>query len=135
MGDKNSGFYANHHPGGCDWIQNTAFRNGTNFNMLGRLDDNRTDVDGTGHKLVNNLSYGSRRDLTAINPLKCDLSGNSFTVGLKLTDKDFVSLDESELTLPRQADGRLPLIQFMRPASSSPLPDAGRQQDPRPAGP
>ena len=26
--NKNSGFYANHHPGGSDWINNTAYRNG-----------------------------------------------------------------------------------------------------------
>ena len=26
--NKNSGFYANHHPGGLDWFNNTAFRNG-----------------------------------------------------------------------------------------------------------
>lgn len=135
VGNKASGFYANHHPGGCDWIHNTAFRNGTNFNMLGRLADNRTDIDGTGHKLVNNLSYGSRRDLTAINSAKCELSGNSFTLGLKLTDKDFISLDESELTLPRQAGGSLPAIQFMRPASGSPLIDSGIKLEPSAPGP
>src|SRR6266853_1005070 len=51
VGNKNSGFYSNHHPGGSDWISNTAYRNGTNFNMLCRLADNVTDVDGFGHKL------------------------------------------------------------------------------------
>ena len=64
--NKNSGFYANHHPGGCDWVNNSAYRNGANFNLQGRLADNRTEVDGHGHKLVNNLSYGSRRGLAAI---------------------------------------------------------------------
>lgn len=135
VGNKSSGFYANHHPGGCDWIHNTAFRNGSNFNMLGRLADNRTDVDGTDHKLVNNLSYSSRRDLTAINLAKCELSGNSFTLGLKLSDKDFVSLDESELTLPRQADCRLPAIQFLKPAAGSPLIDSGFKLEPFAPGP
>ena len=127
VGNKNSGFYANHHPGGCDWLNNSAFRNGTNFNMLGRLADNRTDVDGTGHTLLNNLSYGSRRDLTAIDLTKCELIGNSFTLGLKLSDKDFVSLDERELTQPRQPDGSLPVIKFLRPAEGSPLPESFRR--------
>jgi len=127
VGNKASGFYANHHPGGCDWMHNTAFRNGTNFNMLGRLADNRTDVDGSGHKLVNNLSYGSRRDLTAINRPKCELSGNSFTLDLKLTDKDFVSLDETQFTLPRQPDGKLPVSSWLRPAASSQLVGAGTE--------
>ena len=34
--NKANGFYANHQPGGIDWINNTAFRNGINFNMLSR---------------------------------------------------------------------------------------------------
>lgn len=127
VGSKNSGFYANHHPGGCDWLNNSAFRNGTNFNMLGRLADNRTDVDGTGHKLLNNLSHGSRRDLTEIDLTKCELIGNSFTLGLKLSDQDFFSLDETELTQPRQPDGSLPVITFLRPAEGSALPESFRR--------
>ena len=125
VGNKSSGFYANHHPGGCDWINNTAFKNGTNFNMLGRLADNRTDVDGCGHRLLNNLSYRSGRDIARINLPKCTLTGNSFTLGLKLSDKDFISLDESALLLPRQPDGSQPILNFMRPAPGSSLIDAG----------
>ena len=123
--NKNSGFYANHHPGGSDWLNNTAYRNGADFNLLGRLLDNRTDVSGVGHKLINNLSYGSRRELTAIEVSKCKLARNSFTLGLKLSDKDFLNLDEAELVQPRQPDGSLPVIQFLRPAAGSVLMDAG----------
>lgn len=114
VGDKNSGFYANHHPGGGDWLDNRAYRNGTNYNMLGRLLDNRTDIDGTGHKLINNLSHGTRRDLAAINKAECELSGNSFTQEMRLTDDDFLSLDETELLQPRQSNGDLPVIKFLR---------------------
>ena len=123
--NKNSGFYANHHPGGGDWLNNTAYRNGVDFNLLGRLSDNRTDVPGYGHKLINNLSYGSRRALTAIEASKCELAGNSFTLGLQLSDRDFVSLDEAGLVQARQPDGSLPLIQFLRPAAGSALLGAG----------
>lgn len=130
MGNKNSGFYANHHPGGCDWIQNTAYRNGVNFNLLGRLADNRTDVDGSGHQLLNNLSYGSRRDLASIDAAKCTLAGNSFTLGLKLQDKDFVRLDEKQLFGPRKADGSLPAIDLLRPAAGSPLIAGGVENGP-----
>ena len=115
FGNKNSGFYANHHPGGCDWLNNSAFRNGANFNMLGRLGDNRTDIDGVGHVLRNNLSYGGRRDLTRMNAEKCTAENNSFTLELKLTEKDFVSLDTSELFGPRGKDGALPEINCLRP--------------------
>jgi hypothetical protein len=125
VGNKVNGFYANHHPGGCDWVNNTAYRNGTNYNMLGRLADNRTDVDGTGHKLLNNLSYGSKRDLIRIDAAKCELAGNSFTLGLKLTRKDFASLDEAELVRPRRPDGSLPVIDFLRPIKGSALVGAG----------
>ena len=125
VGNKNSGFYANHHPGGCDWLHNTAFKNGANFNMLGRLADNRTDVDGYGHRLINNLSYSSRRDITRINAAECELAGNSFALGLKLSDKDFISLNEKEFLRPRQPDGSLSRVGFLRPAEGSTLIDAG----------
>ena len=121
VGNRASGFYANHHPGGSDWSNNTAYRNGTNFNMLGRLADNRTDVDGYGHKLRNNLSYKSRGDISRFDAAKCDLAGNSFARDPKLTDKDFVNLDESELVRPRQANGDLPVVDCLHPAGGSTL--------------
>ncbi|WP_254512317.1 right-handed parallel beta-helix repeat-containing protein [Anatilimnocola floriformis] len=117
VGNKNSGFYANHHLGGCDWLNNSAFRNGANFNMLGRLADNRTDIDGVGHVLRNNLSYGGRRDLARMNAEKCTAENNSFTLETKLTDKNFLSLDTTELFQPRGKDGSLPDINCLRPAA------------------
>lgn len=123
--NKASGFYSNHHPGGSDWFSNTAYRNGTNFNMLCRLADNRTDVDGYGHHLRNNLSYKSRADISRIDLAKSDSANNSFTLGLKFSDKDFVSVDESELIQPRQANGELPAIGFLHPTPESPAVDKG----------
>jgi hypothetical protein len=125
VGNKASGFYANHHPGGGDWFNNTAYRNGANFNMLCRLADNRTEVDGYGHVLRNNLSYRSRGLLVKFDPTKCQAEGNSFTLDLKLTDRDFVSLDEAEFFQPRQANGDLPKIGTLHPAAGSPLIEAG----------
>jgi hypothetical protein len=125
VGNKASGFYANHHPGGCDWINNSAFRNGANFNMLGREMDNRTDVDGRRHLLRNNLSYGSRALLTHINREECNLAGNSFDLPFTLTDRDFESLDEKDLFRPRQPNGDLPVIRFLHPVATSKLIDGG----------
>jgi hypothetical protein len=34
FGNRTQGFYANHHPGGLDFLNNTAFDNPTNFDML-----------------------------------------------------------------------------------------------------
>ena len=123
--NKASGFYANHHPGGIDWLNNTASRNGTNFNLLGRRRDNVTDVPGYGHKLRNNLSFQSRRDLANLDPQASDAQANSFDLPVKVEAKDFASLDEAELLQPRGADGELPRIHFLHLAPGSALIDRG----------
>jgi hypothetical protein len=123
--NKSSGFYSNHHIGGSDWLNNTACRNGTNFNMLSRLADNLTDVPGYGHKLRNNLGYKGGREISQFDPAKSDAANNSFTMDLALSDKDFLSLDESELVGPRQPSGDLPAVRFMHPAPGSVLIDKG----------
>ena len=118
--NKASGFYSNHHLGGSDWFNNTGYRNGNNFNMLCRLADNVTDVDGYGHKLRNNLAYKGGRDIARLDPAKSDAANNSFTLDLKVGDKDFLGLDEAELIAPRQTNGDLPEMKFLHldPASS-----------------
>lgn len=115
VGNKNSGFYANHHPGGCDWALNTAYRNGINFNLLGRLLDNHTDIDGRGHKLHRNVSYGSRIELARIELPACDLQDNCFASEQALSSKDFRNLDEAELFRLRQENGNLPSMDFLAP--------------------
>lgn len=125
VGNRNAGFYANHHPGGCDWLNNSAYRNGTNYLMLNRLADNRTDVDGFDHVLKNNLSYGSRRSIARIDADRCTLAHNSFLPELSLEKSDFESLDEKQLLGPRLSDGGLPMIPFLKPTADSPLHDAG----------
>ena len=122
VGNKASGFYANHHPGGIDWLNNSAYRNGSNFNLLNRLADNRTDVDGYGHKLHNNLSHHSRGGVSRLNAPKCELANNAFT---GLADIDFATLDEAELIRPRGKNGELPVINFLRPVEGSSVISVG----------
>jgi pectate lyase len=93
--------------------------------MLCRLADNVTEVDGYGHVLRNNLSYKSRGLLVRFDATKCKAEGNSFTLDLKLTDRDFVSLDEAEFFQPRQPNGDLPKISALHPAAGSALIEAG----------
>jgi hypothetical protein len=119
VGNAANGFYANHHPGGCDWFNNTAYRNGRNFNMIAWQAAAGVDVDGSGHTLRNNLSYKSRTLICSLDTARSDASNNSFDLGLTLTDKDFVSLDEKELLQPRQPDGSLSVLRFLRPAEGS----------------
>jgi len=125
VGNKANGIYANHHPGGDDFINNTSYRNAVDFNMLGRLMDNRTDIDGVGHKLRNNLAYKGGAATENFDPSKCDAKNDSFDLHLNVTDQDFLSTDERELTQPRQANGDLPAIRFLHLSPHSQLIDRG----------
>jgi hypothetical protein len=116
VGNKANGVYSNHHCGGDDFINNTSYKNGSDFNMLERLMDNRTDVPGKGHVLKNNLGYGARgKEITSIAPEGNTVENNSFSSDMKLADGDFESLDEKELVGPRKGDGGLPEVRFMHP--------------------
>jgi hypothetical protein len=58
-------------------------------------------------------------------PAKCQMVANSFEPTLPLEDWHFESLDLELLVLPRQANGDLPNIPFMKPARDSPTIDIG----------
>lgn len=116
--NKANGFYSNHHINGSDWLNNRAYKNGNNFNMLNRLKDNVTDVPGYGHSLRNNVSYKGGKEITNIDSAACIFDNNYFDVNHILIDSDFISLDESLLIAPRKPDGSLPDIDFMKPSKS-----------------
>ncbi len=123
--NKASGFYANHHLGGNDWFNNTAYRNSTNFKMLCRSADNATELPGYGHKMKNNLGYKGRREVTNLNESASDVTGNYFNLPVTITDKDFLGLNDADLMLPRQANGDLPLIAFLHLKPDSDLINKG----------
>lgn len=123
--NRAAGFYANHQPGGIDMINNTAYLNSVNFNLLGRDVTNSKDVAGHGHKLWNNLGYRSRTEVSNLNRDACDLAANSFDLKLNLTDKDFYSLSEADLVEPRQSNGDLPVVSFLKLKSGNEAIDQG----------
>jgi hypothetical protein len=125
VGNKANGFYGNHHIGGDDWISNTAYKNGVNFNMLARLDNNATDVPGYGHVMKNNLGYKGGTEVFNLSPENNEVSHNYFDLNLVATAEDFQSLDESQLTAPRQENGDLPNIAFMHLVNASKFIDKG----------
>lgn len=127
VGNKQSGLYANHHTGGCDWFYNSAYRNKRNVNMLSRPPDNGNDCPGYDHVLENNLSYkgGVLPELHNTDLKKCNLKNNSFDLQDSPTPKDFISLDEDQLKRPRKADGSLPDITLMVPKKGSPYEGMG----------
>lgn len=130
VGNKQSGFYSNHHLNGSNWYNNSAYRNKRNFNMLNRkaanATDYLTDVPGWSHVMSNNLGYGATTaELTDIDKASCTLTNNYFDLPLTINNSDFLSLDETLLMAPRQADGSLPKNNFMRLQSSSDIIDTG----------
>ena len=134
--NRASGFYANHHGGGLDFVHNTAYRNGTNFNLLNVLADNLTDVPGYDHYLKNNLGFSPRStSVSNLDQAACDASHNFFTLPVAVTAADFVETTTNTSQLmqmiaaPRQADGALPAINLLRLADGSDLIDQGLPLD------
>ncbi len=121
FGNRSQGFYANHHEGGIDWINNTAFNNPRNFDML--ADEGRAE-----HYMKNNLAAGSGEALARATLDEIDDSVNSWTLGVSVSDADFASTSDSGVDGPRAADGSLPVVDFMRLVEGSDLIDAGQDE-------
>lgn len=128
VGNKVNGFYANHHPGGITWLNNTAYRNATNFNLRGRDPaDNKTIIPGRGHFLRNNLGFAGDAEVAELDFDASDVAFNYFSLPVSISAEDFMSLDEEALTKPRQASGDLPIVDFLRLKPDSDAIDAGAE--------
>jgi parallel beta-helix repeat protein len=130
VGNKQSGFYSNHHLNGSNWYNNSAYRNKRNYNMLNRkaanTTDYLTDVPGWSHVMGNNLGYAATTaELTDIDKAACALTNNYLDLSLTINNFDFLSLDETLLTAPREADGSLPKNDFLKLKAGSDIIDAG----------
>ena len=129
--NKANGFYSNHHLEGSAWYNNTAYQNGVNYNMLNRkaktVADYLTDGPGYNHVLRNNISLAPRSvDITNYDAAACTIDHNSFLDNnITFSAGDFFSLDTSQLTAPRERNGNLPVINFMRLKPASKLIDKG----------
>ena len=140
-GNKANGFYANHSAGGNTWYNNTSFQNGTQYDMLASSWDaagNRTDgVTLTGtkvHIMRNNIGFPDKN--VSMNGV--DTQFNTWDLNITPAAKDFLSITDttvggtgqaietSSLALgPRQADGSLPNVDFMKLAAGSQMIDKG----------
>src|SRR5690606_38994145 len=127
-GNRASGFYANHSSGGNDWFNNTSYDNGTQFDMLASTWDaqgNRTDgVVLTGdraHVMRNNIAFPlDNRSMEGV-----DARFNTWDLGITPSERDFLSLSEQGFMGPRNSDGSLPTLDFLRLAPQSAMIDAG----------
>jgi hypothetical protein len=124
--NKSNGFYANHHLGGNNWFNNSAYNNSVNYNMLNRSTDHSTDVPGYGHNLKNNLGFGARStEYSNIDFTNSNADTNYFNLPVTVSSADFSSIDLNLLIAPRQADGSLPVNNFMHLVSGSDLINKG----------
>lgn len=123
--NKANGFYSNHHVGGVDFINNSAYRNRGNYNFLCREMDNRTDIPGRGHRIKNNIGLSGEAEVLQLDANACDTSNNYFELPIAVAQTDFVGLDESDLVKPRLPNGSLPNVPFMRLARGSKAIDQG----------
>lgn len=126
--NRANGFYANHQPGqAANWLNNTAYSNSSaNFNMLEAIDTSpaNSSVPGTREILHNNLAYLGT-GTSNLNETGSMVSNNWFTLPVTVSPNDFQSLDATQMTLPRKADGSLPDLTFMHLTPGSDLIDAG----------
>jgi pectate lyase len=128
VSNRANGFYANHHLNGQVWLNNTAYQNSVNYNMLCNTNDSSSafDVPGFNHVMKNNLGFSARSGTEVSNlGTSNDVTFNYFTLPVTVSAGDFVSLDTSLLTAPRQTNGALPYIAFLQLANGSDLVDAG----------
>lgn len=108
--NRAQGFYANHHPGGIDWVGNTAWGNARNFDMT-------ADMGPAAHVLRDNLAHGRGGALHKSNPGENAEENNSWNrpAAQAPTDADFESVSPDGADGPRGPDGALPRIGFLRP--------------------
>lgn len=119
FGNKVNGFYANHHPSALDFHNNTAFANGTDFNMLGIAPDGSPVNLG---RLRNNLSPKPK---SAQKVEGTDSANNSWDLMASVPDAEFESVSLLGWDAPRKADGSLPDLPNFRPRAGSDLIDKG----------
>jgi hypothetical protein len=117
--NRGPGFYSNHHTVANDYVNNTAYSNGVNYNMLG-INSSGTAV-GLGN-LRNNIAYGGT--LTA-NMSGTSASYNSWNLGVTMSGAQFQSVSTTGWNVSRQSDGGLPALTSLHLAAGSTLIDKG----------
>jgi hypothetical protein len=144
--NKANGFYANHSSGGNTWYNNTSFQNGTQYNMMASTwslpNGKGTRTDGvilTGDKVhIMRNNIGFPKDNQYIDGYGVDTKNNTWDLNIVPANKDFLSVTDPSLTAkdqtvetiagalgPRQPDGSLPKVDFLKLAAGSQMIDKG----------
>lgn len=117
------GFNTNYHPGLVRFYNNTAFNNPQQFNLKVAQRQPKP----VTHVLRNNVALGEAPPVSGIERFLPDDQFNSWNLieTGNVTSEDFLSVVPEGVDGPRQPDGSLPQIDFMRPKPGSRLIDAG----------
>ncbi|HMI83183.1 MAG TPA: right-handed parallel beta-helix repeat-containing protein [Polyangiaceae bacterium] len=123
--NRASGFYANHSSGGNTWYNNTSYSNGTQYNMLASPPDDSSVViilmGSLVHIMKNNIGFPNKN--TYMDGV--DTSFNTWDLNITPSANDFVSVTDTGAMDPRQPDGSLPNLNFMKLRAGSPMIDKG----------
>ncbi|AUX24225.1 uncharacterized protein SOCEGT47_047620 [Sorangium cellulosum] len=124
--NKAAGFYANHSSGGNTWLNNTAYDNRTQYNMLASPpDDSSQTIILTGalaHVMRNNVGFPNKNS----NMGGVDTAFNTWDLNITETSSAFESTSDAGCTGPREADGSMPsACVFMKLTTESALIDKG----------
>lgn len=109
------GFDQNNNRGSMTLYNPTAYRNGINYSIAGPIDSGKT------VEVKNAVVFGNMGSLAAF----VQQATNSWMPQFTVTADDFLSSDTTGVRGPRQSDGSLPVLPFMRLAPGSDLIDAG----------
>ena len=116
VGNYARGFDQNNN-GGTMWVYNcSAYQNSYNYGF--------TTAYGT-NTIQNCISLAGQNGDSYKAQTVVSIDHNSWNSGFSVSANDFQSLDTTLILAPRQADGSLPDVPFMRLKDSSPLIDAG----------
>jgi hypothetical protein len=122
--NKAAGFYANHSSGGNTWLNNTSYMNGTQYNMLASPpNDTDQTIILTGdkvHRMRNNVGFPNKNS----NMGGVETMSNTWDLGIAEPNA-FVTTSDAGATGPRQADGSMPPLDFLRPKAGGVLIDRG----------
>ncbi|WP_437291910.1 right-handed parallel beta-helix repeat-containing protein [Sorangium sp. So ce406] len=124
--NKAAGFYANHSSGGNTWLNNTAYNNRTQYNMLASPpDDSSQTIILTGalaHRMRNNIGFPDKNS----NMGGVDTAFNTWDLNITEASSSFESTSDAGCTGPREADGSIPsACVFMKLKTGSDLIDKG----------
>ncbi|WP_433937335.1 right-handed parallel beta-helix repeat-containing protein [Sorangium cellulosum] len=124
--NKAAGFYANHSSGGNTWLNNTAYNNGTQYNMLASPPDDSSQTiilsGALAHKMRNNIGFPNKNS----NMGGVDTAFNTWDLNITEASSAFESTSDAGCTGPREADGSIPsACVFMKLKTGSDLIDRG----------